>query len=242
MNNRSHLAAIPITSLIVLLGASLLLAYEVEPVPSGGAVTGTVRFKGEVTALPNLKVIKDQTACGMDVIDESLIVNEGLIQNVVVSIAGITAGKEPDVENPTLDNHGCRFVPHVQTAQVGSRLVIANSDPILHNTHCTYEDGETVFNIALPLQNQRVRKRIKRAGVLAMKCDAGHTWMNAYVVVFEHPYHATTGTEGSFTISDIPPGQYTLSLWHEKLATQTVAINIEAGKTASIEIEMGEEQ
>ena len=124
--------------------------------------------------------------------------------------------------------------------QVGAKLTIHNVDPILHNTHGTYEDGRTAFNLALPMQNQIIKKRIKKPGIIAMKCDAGHTWMSAYVIAFDHPYHAVTGEDGAFTITDVPAGTYTLSIWHERLPAQTLEVTVAAGKTATVEIELGE--
>ena len=238
MRGSYRLAATLASGIAVLYCASGLLAYEVKPVPEGGTLTGTVKFAGEATTPGELEVTKDKSACGLLIIDETLVVNDGLLQNVVVAVGGITAGKEPVAGKPKIGNQNCRFVPHVQTMQVGTKLTIDNSDPILHNTHGIYEDGRTAFNLALPLQNQSVKKRIKKPGVIAMKCDAGHTWMSAYVVAFEHPYHAVTGEDGSFTISGIPPGTYELSVWHERLPAQTVEVSVAAGDTTRVEIEL----
>ncbi len=238
MKSHSQLVVLLVAAAVPLLWTSALSAYEVKPVTNGGTVTGTVGLKGKAAGAGSLEVTKDHKACGAHVVDETLLVKEGLVQNVVVWIEGIAAGKEPKAETPVLDNVECRFVPHVQTVQVGTKLQIENGDPVLHNTHGVYENGRTAFNLALPLQNQKIKKRIKKAGVIAMKCDAGHTWMTAHVLAFEHPYHAVTGEDGSFAITDIPPGTYTLSVWHEKLAAQTVEVTVEAGKAASLDIEL----
>lgn len=213
-------------------------AYEVKEVSNGGTITGFVKLKGEPESVAKLEITKDHSACGTSIEDESFLVKDGRIKNVVVSIEAIAEGKEPTGEQPVLNNVECRFVPHVLTMQVGTKLVIENGDPILHNTHGFYEDGSTAFNIALPLQDQKIRKRIKKAGTISMKCDAGHTWMSAYVAAFDHPYHAVTDEGGAFTLADVPPGTYTLVFWHERLPSKKVEVVVEAGKTASIEIEM----
>ena len=54
-----------------------------------------------------------------------------------------------------------------------------------------------------------------KPGLITIRCDAGHAWMSASVMVIEHPYHAITGTDGSFRLDDVPPGAYQLRMWHE---------------------------
>jgi len=214
-------------------------AYEAKSVENGGTIKGTVVFRAEAAAPGDLEVTKDHSACGAEIADERLLVRDGLVQNAVVSIEGIMQGKQPADSSYRLENVGCRFVPHVQTIQVGAKLAIINLDPVLHNIHGTLQNGKTIFNIALPLLNQQVQKRIKRPGVMQLKCDAGHTWMSAYVVGFPHPYHATTGADGSFTIDDIPPGTYTVSIWHEDLPPTEVEVTVKEGESQSLTIELG---
>ena len=60
-------------------------------------------------------------------------------------------------------------------------------------------------------------------------CDAGHTWMTAYIAVFEHPYFAVTAADGSFRIGDIPGGTYKLVFWHEKLGRKVKKVTVTGG-------------
>ena len=62
--------------------------------------------------------------------------------------------------------------------------------------------------------------------------------MNGFVLAFAHPYHAVTGEDGSFSISEVPAGTYNLSIWHETLAAKTVEVTVEAGKTVNVTIEL----
>lgn len=238
MKSDFRLATLCAVVLVALTLTNPASAYESVPVTNGGTIVGTVKIKGQVPVMGTLAVSKDQATCGQHVADETILINGGMIQNVVVSIEGITAGKKADKGTPSLSNKNCRFVPHVQTVQVGARLSIDNADPVLHNTHGHYEGGRTAFNLALPRQDVQIKKRIKKAGVISLKCDAGHTWMSAYLHAFKHPYHAVTGKEGAFSISDIPPGSYTLSIWHEKLVSKKIEVVVEAGKTTTLAIEL----
>jgi hypothetical protein len=158
----------------------------------------------------------------------------GALRSAVVFIENIDRGKAPDLARvPQIDNRGCQFVPRVQALTVGQTLEIVNSDPILHNTHA-YDGNRTVFNLALPVQGQRIPKKITAAGVLAVQCDAGHEWMKAWVHAFPHPYHAVTGADGRVVLDDVPAGLFRVTAWHEELGSQTMEVEVVAGGTAEI--------
>jgi hypothetical protein len=74
-----------------------------------------------------------------------------------------------------------------------------------------------VFNLAMPIKGQMLPTKLTRAGLIRLQCDAGHSWMNAWVHVFDHPHHAVTDERGHFEIRDVPPGTYTLEYWHEPI-------------------------
>ena len=157
----------------------------------------------------------------------------GPVQNVVACCTG-GGGKKVEAGPAEIDNKNCTFVPHVQAAMKGSKLTVANTDPILHNTHAYINKTETVFNLALPLQNQKIPKTSKKPGIIDIKCDAGHTWMSAYIVVTENPYFAVTDEKGHFSIKDIPSGTYKVRTWHEELGTQEKEVTITAKGEAKI--------
>jgi hypothetical protein len=58
-----------------------------------------------------------------------------------------------------------------------------------------------------------------------LKCDV-HPWMGAWVAVMDHPYFFVTGTDGKFSLAQVPPGTYEVEAWHEKLGTQTASVTI----------------
>ena len=212
--------------------------YEVVAVEDGGSLKGKITGKGAAGAA--ISVTKDQQVCHNEVPDESLVLGEGSgLANAVIYFVGVEAGKAPEGD-AMLSNKDCRYVPHVQSMTVGNKLVIENADPILHNTH-TYDEGEkTVFNLALPIQGQKINKAMKKPGLVHAKCDAGHTWMSAYVWVNENPYHATTDANGNFEITDIPEGDYTVVVWHEKLGSVEKEVSIDAGGAAELNLALGE--
>jgi len=203
-------------------------AYQGATVTGGGAVAGTVRFTGSIPAPVELPVTKDPSVCGeMKTSQELVISSTRGIKNAIVTIEGISAGKPLEIpEAPILANAKCLYEPHVQALPVGTRLQIVNDDPVLHNTHGVLGGSKSVFNIALTTRGRMIRKLLKEPGLIEVGCDAGHTWMKAYVLVSEHPYYAVTDTSGAYSIKDVPPGTYSMTIWHEMLGKQTREVTV----------------
>jgi hypothetical protein len=203
---------------------------------STGVVTGVVKLEGPASARPPLPVFKHHEVCGAGVADDRLVVGPGGgVRYAVVTVEGVQDGAKPERDvTLVLDNLGCRFVPHVQVAEVGQWLEIRNSDPLLHNADARI-GKDTLFNVALP-PARHVRKPLARAGLIAITCDVRHTWMSAFIAVSEHPYHTVTDAYGAYEIGDLPPGTYTLRVWHEELGTEERPLTIKAGGTAAVEV------
>jgi hypothetical protein len=119
----------------------------------------------------------------------------------------------------------------VAVVPVGSTLTIRSSDNVLHNVHA-FLGKDTLFNLALPIPGMEIPQTMKKPGVVSIKCDAGHTWMSAYVHVVEHPYYAVTDASGKFDLKDVPPGTYTLAVWHEKYGAMEQKVTVAGGKPA----------
>jgi hypothetical protein len=134
-----------------------------------------------------------------------------------------------------LDQQGCNYEPYILGMMVGQPLQIKNSDPILHNVHALPAvDGNQEFNIAQPTQGQTDTKTFDKKEILVkVKCDV-HNWMFAYVGVMDNPYFALTDADGNFKISNVPPGDYTLTAYHLKThkATPGVSQDIKVGDSA----------
>ena len=162
----------------------------------------------------------------------------GAVQDSVVYLKGIGAGKpwpEMLTRVPVLDQESCKFHPHVQVARQGS-LDIVNSDPVLHNTH-GYYGKRTAFNVALPEKDQKVTKVLKQPGTVKVDCDA-HGWMLGWVHVVDNPYFFQTGDDGTFSITDVPPGDYTLRAWQEWLGEIEIPVTVRAGEATELDIDL----
>jgi len=230
----------------------------VDRVASPGTIRGRVRWKGSRPQLASLPVRTDRRACGDNKPSNRLVIGpRGGAKNAIVSLVDIHAGRKLDTSREAfLDQVKCRYVPHVQVVPVGGRLTAINSDPVVHNVHA-YLGATTVFNVGMPLKGQRIPRKIVHPGMMEVSCDAGHTWMSAYVLAVEHPYHVVTDGAGAYTLTDVPAGTYRIQMWHEgwKVArrspegrseyvpptTATRTVTVVAGKAATVDFTLSDE-
>jgi len=105
------------------------------------------------------------------------------------------------------------FSPHVLAVQAGALVEFPNADPIFHNAFSSY-NGQ-VFDIGLYPPGTTRSVKFARPGVVRVFCNI-HSSMNAVIVVIASPYFATTKKDGAFNIGDVPPGQYNLTVFHER--------------------------
>jgi len=187
-----------------------------------GRIRGIVSLRGRVPAPRSEPITKDQSVCGSSAPTTRIALGkENAIRGAFVYLDGITPEDEARPRLSTeVEQKGCTYGPHVMTLPAGSHLEIVNNDPILHNVHArqaTSDGLQTVFNIAQPVRGQRttVDAPLDKPGIVALTCEAGHPWMTAYILVAPHPYVATSGDNGEFVITDVPPGTYPIKMWHE---------------------------
>lgn len=190
-------------------------AYEAVAVPNGGVLTGSVRFSGTIPKLEPIPVKKNQDTCGHSVPNEALVLGPTRgVKGSVILIEGVPKGKKAEGEM-VLDNVRCLFVPHVSAVMAGAPAKIRNSDPLQHNAH-GFLAVRPIFNLPLSFKGRvsDVTARLREPGLVKVLCDV-HTHMFAWIVVHDNPYVAVTDDAGRFRIDGIPPGSYTVTMWHE---------------------------
>jgi len=230
---------------VVLLAAllafspSYLLAYTGGDVKDGGSISGTVKFAGAAPAPKKLDVSKDKEVCGKSgKTDQSLIVSGGNLVNAVVSITDIKTGKKIDTTKKVkLDQKECEYHPHVLAFPAGTTVEIQNPDGILHNVH-SYSKVNPQFNIAQPKFKKTVDVKIEKPEAISVKCDV-HGWMSGWLVATESPYVAVTDNSGSFKLTDVPAGSYTVEVWHETLGKTGQKVTVKGKEDAKVNFEMG---
>jgi plastocyanin len=178
-------------------------------------------------------VTKDQEVCGARKQDPSLrLSSRGEVRDAVVTITDIRKGKPIEAAKVTLDQKNCEYRPHVLAFPAGSTVEILNPDGVLHNVH-SLSKANPPFNLAQPKFKPTMEVTIEKPEIIAVKCDV-HPWMSGWLYAAENPYFSVTNESGSFSLADIPPGSYTLQVWHEKLGTKEQKIEIAPG--AKIEV------
>jgi hypothetical protein len=114
----------------------------------------------------------------------------------------------------------------VTGVQVGQPVEIVNSDATLHNVHAVAVTN-TEFNFSQPIKGHRRQQVFDKPEIMVpFKCEV-HGWMRSYVGVVPHPFFAVSRADGTFEITGLPAGTYTIEAWHEQLGTQTQTVTVD---------------
>jgi plastocyanin len=204
---------------------------------SAGDITGTVTLSGTP---PEEKVI-DQIASNPDcakfhadpVKTKFYVVNDkGGLKDVVVKITDITGKSTGESAEPiVLDQKGCEYVPYVTAVQTKQKITIRNSDPLLHNVHIMpAADGNKPEsnNAQMAGAADITVSFAAEEDFLKFKCDV-HPWMFAYVTVVDSPYFSVSDKDGSYKISNVPPGKYKIEAEHRKAGKVVQEVEVKDG-------------
>jgi hypothetical protein len=188
-------------------------------------ISGVITLKGTPKPEVEITQIKDDPNCGKlhtePVKTRFYVVgSKGELADVFVTLKGISGKSTGASAAPVvLDQKGCEYVPYVFALQTNQKLLVKNSDPVLHNIHTTptapgnkeenkpQVAGGPDLTFSFPSPEMFLR----------FKCDV-HTWMFSYACVVDHPYFAVTGKDGAYTIKGVPDGKYTIEAYHRKAA------------------------
>ena len=234
---------------LVLLAASLAgcKSKSVEPVATtetssapvyyhvdtatAGSISGTLKYTGKRPAPKLIDISQDPTCVKAHkgkAYDESLVVDsKSNLANAFIYIRKGLEGKVFEVPTTpvTLDQSGCWFRPHVLGIMVGQQLTITNSDPVTHNIHPVAQINREWNHSMGPGDAPLQRKFTKPEIMVPVKCNI-HDWMHSFIGVTDNPYFAVSKDDGTFKIENLPPGTYTLGVWHEKLGVQEQTISV----------------
>ena len=210
------------------LGHQGKLTYQ--PTGSEGKFIGKVTFAGKIQQRKLIDTSSDPVCqdANPELYTEDIIITAGKLANVFVYVSGdmleLYAFDAPKPE-VLLAHRGCQFVPHVLAMQLSQTLKLANEDATTHNTHFKPKDNKD-WNQSQPGNSPPIERKFETAEVLIPVRDNQHPWQKAYVSILSHPFFAVSARNGSYQISGLPPGQYTVVAWHERFGEQRSEISV----------------
>ena len=218
------------TAIALITGAAMWFVTGAGA-QGGGTIEADVKYNG-APVVEKLKVNKDTEKCGTEALIEKVVVggNKGLA-NAVVSVPG---AKGTSKARAVLDQHGCKFVPHVVVMQPGE-IEIKNSDDILHNLH-TYSTANPSINKAQPKFKKTMTEKLEKPEFVKVTCDV-HSWMLGWVAVVPG-LAAVTDKDGMTKIENVPAGKQKIEVWHETLGKQEKDVEVKAGQVTKVSFEM----
>ena len=218
----------------VLVGLQLAAAAD---------LTGTVTLKGTPPKEKDITPLKDDPNCGklhtdMPTTHFYVVGADNKLADVVVFLKEASAKSTGAEAKPVvLDQKGCEYTPQILAVQTGQKIVVKNSDPVMHNVHDlpTVTGNKEENQAQMPGAPELTFTFTKPEMFLKFKCDV-HPWMFAWVSVFDHPFFAVTEKDGSFKIPNVPAGKYTLQAVHRKAGSTTQEIEVKEGQPAKVDL------
>ena len=237
MKARYKLAVMASTLFVIAFGC--LYATRGVSAAAQGKITGTVKLDGAAPHMKGIDMSKDpycvkQHESNPAKLENVVVGSGGGLENVVLYISeGLSATESSAVpsEQPTFDQKGCQYTPHVLAMDAGQQFKVITSDQTTHNIHPEPNPlaGNIPWNKSQPPGSPPIVTSWKAEEMIPVKCNI-HPWMHGYFVVVKGPY-ATTNDSGSYTL-DVPPGSYTVTAWQEEYGKQTQKVTVAAGAPA----------
>lgn len=226
---------------ILVLAVSVATSRNVRagaPSAIGATVRGIVRFDGKVPAAKAISMGADPTCAKLHpapvLAQEVMADAKGDLQNVIVFVSDGLGDRtfDPPSQPAVVEQKGCMYQPHVLAVRANQTLELVNDDSTSHNIHPVPANNRE-WNKAEPPGSKMEETFAREEVAIPVKCNV-HPWMRGYIAVFKHPYFSVTGKDGTFDLSNLPPGTYTIKAWHERLGTATQTVTIGANETKEI--------
>jgi hypothetical protein len=226
------------TLALLALAFALLASTRHVSAAAEGKITGTVKLDGTAPHMKGIDMSKDpycvkQHENNPAHLENVVVGSGGGLKNVVLYISeGLSGGAATAVPSrePAFDQKNCLYTPHILALDINQKFKVTTSDQTTHNIHPLPNamTGNIPWNKSQPPGAPPIETSWKAEEMIPVKCNI-HPWMHGYFAVVKGPY-ATTDESGAYTISDVPPGDYTVTAWQEEYGKQTQKVTVAAGK------------
>jgi plastocyanin len=196
-----------------------------------GARNGAIAGRVELRRVP-APAERRPTVAELGTPAAALEISDRLTSVVYLDSAPRGAFEQVETQRAVMDQRGERFAPHVLAITTGTIVDFPNSDRIYHNVFSlsktrTFDLGRYAAGHSKPV-------RFDRAGVVRVFCDI-HSHMNAFILVFSHPFYALTDNDGRYRIDNVPPGTYNVVAWNEGVSSDARPIAVPDGGVAEVD-------
>jgi hypothetical protein len=213
--------------------------YRADSLAASGSVGGTVVTSAPLAPREPVSTGRDSTVCGATVPDSSVVQVGNGLGGAVVWLDDIRRGRPLPIERRLeLESDHCVLSPRVQAGVVHSAVNVLGHDAFRQHLHfLAGGEREARATVLLGSEEQVIPTNAPfSAPGLVIVRDADHPWPTAYIAVFDHPYFAVTAPNGSFTIGGVPPGRYTLRVWHERATAPAQTVDVPPSGSATVSL------
>ncbi len=207
---------------------------------AGGTVAGKITFTGTPPKMKQIDMAKEPScakAHATPVMNESVVTGPAnTLGDVVVYISAGGAPTPVPSTPATFDQKGCQYLPHVLPIQAGQQLEIRNDDQTSHNIH-PLSQANPEWNKSQPPGAPPIQVTYAKPEFIPVKCNV-HPWMHGYFAVLNTSHSTVSGADGSYSLSGLPPGKYTVTAWQERFGTQSQEVTITGSETAKLDFSL----
>lgn len=224
-------------SKVMLVAAAVFTSLTMSSArPGNGTVTGRVSFEGTPARGHTIDMSMEPSCAkqyAKPVATEEVVTGpDNALENVVVYVS---AGAPDDTVPPqpaVLTQKGCRYAPHILAFQVNQDFEVVNDDQTSHNIH-PLPSNNREWNKSQPPGAPPIEDKYARPEFIPVKCNI-HPWMKGTLAVMKNSHYAITAGDGEFKLPNLPPGNYTITAWHEKYGEQTQEVTITGNESKTL--------
>jgi hypothetical protein len=221
-----------------MAGAAILttLTMTAARPEGGGTISGRVTYEGTPAKQQTINMAQEPSCAkqySKPAATETVVTGpENALENVVVYVSAGAPDDPPPAQPAVLKQKGCRYTPHVLAFQVNQELEIENDDQTSHNIHPLPKNNRE-WNKSQPPGTPPLEDKYARPEFIPVHCNI-HPWMNATFAVMKNSHFSVTSGEGDFKLPNLPPGNYTITAWHESYGEQTQQVTITGSETKTL--------